>query len=164
MLLTLQSFVRQRFFPLIMGMLAVGFLLLLGELIGYKHFEGIQWVGTGAVIIGLLAALLGIGARGGLRKGLIYLFLVLALTGLLGEWEHNEDRLRGESGPQGAGQQTDVGQGDGDQQSGPGGSEEGIPPPILAPLSVSGLCLFGAIMLLARRDQEEADDGVPARG
>ena len=39
MLLTLQSFVRQRFFPLIMSMLAVGFLLLLRELIGYKYFE-----------------------------------------------------------------------------------------------------------------------------
>lgn len=159
MLLTMQSFVRGRFYPLLMGMLAAGFLLLLLELIGYRHFGGLQLVGTGAVILGLVAALLGIGAKGGLRRGLIYLFLVLALTGLLGEWEHNEDRFGEERRPQ-AGQSTQEGQdspqqGDGDQQSGPGGSEERTPPPILAPLSVSGLCLFGAIVLLSRRDDED---------
>ena len=159
MILTLQSFVRHRFHPLLMSMIAAGFLLLLLELIGYEHYHGIQLVGMAAVVIGLLASLAGIGARGGLRKGLIYLFIVVALTGLLGEWEHNEDRLGGErearNGQGLPGAQTGPSQGDGDQQSGPGGRREETPPPLLAPLSVSGLCLFGAVVLLSRRDDDD---------
>jgi hypothetical protein len=169
MLLGLQSFVRQRFSSLAMAMVAAGFLLLLLEMIGYNHFGGLQIVGTGAVVIGLIASVLGIGAHGRLRSILIGLFLVLALAGLLGEWEHNEERLEGERGPA-AGQEAPAPQGEteADQQSGPGGSEEEIPPPILAPLSVSGLCLFGSVLLLARREpdeqQERFEKRVAARG
>lgn len=151
MLLTMQTFVRRRFSPLLLLMVAAGFLLLLLELIGYQHFGGLQLVGTASVVIGLLAALLGIGARGRLRTTLIWVFLVLSLVGLLGAWEHNEERLGGErEAPAGApAPQAD---GDDDQESGPGGRAEEIPPPLLAPLSVSGLCLFGAVSLLGRRE------------
>ena len=152
MLLTMQTFVRRRFHPLLMGMLAAGFLLLLLELISYSHFEGLQLVGTGAVVLGLIGALLGIGANGGLRRGLIYLFVILALTGLLGEWEHNEDRLRGQGAQSG---QSAPPQGTNRQQGGPRGPRQRTPPPILAPLSVTGLCLFGAVILLSRRDDED---------
>jgi hypothetical protein len=161
-----QTFVQRRSYELLLGLVGVGFLVLLAELIGYRHFEGLQLIGTGATVVGAAAAFLGIRASAGLRRALAGVFLVLALVGLLGMWEHNEDRLGGEErrppaaqvgqGGQGgqAGQGGQVGPGGQGRQGGPGGfGGFRMPPPPLAPLSLSGFCLLGAVVLLGRRDE-----------
>lgn len=147
MLLTIQAIVRSRFHLLVMSVIAGGFLVLLTELLIYSHYQQLQLVGLAAVIIGLIASVLGIGARGTMRTRLVAVFLVVSLSGLLGLYFHNERRIGGESGPPQAG------------GSEPQGGETGsdgprMPPPVLASLSVTGLCIFGAVMLLARRDEE----------
>jgi hypothetical protein len=140
MLQSMQTLVRRQFHPLIMSMIAGGFLLLLVELVLYQHYESLQLLGMGAVVIGLIASLLGIGARGSLRTALIVVFLVVSLSGVLGLWFHNVERIGGGARISG-GEESEEGEGE-------------MSPPVLASLSVSGLCVFGATMLLARRDDD----------
>jgi Na+-transporting methylmalonyl-CoA/oxaloacetate decarboxylase gamma subunit len=143
MVASLQSFVQQRYHALIMAIIGMGFVLLMLELLGYHHYEGLQIVGLSATVIGALASFLGIGASSRRRRTLAVVFLVLSLAGLLGVWQHNGERLSGErpeaelsEGRREAGEQDD----------------EDIPPPPLAPLSLSGFCVLGAIALLGRKD------------
>lgn len=156
-----QTFVQRRYHALLLGLIGVGFLLMLAELIGYQHFQGLQLLGTAATAVGAAAAFLGIRATGGLRRALVGVFLLLALVGLLGTWEHNEDRLGGEERrPPAAqlsqgGQAGQTGQGGQAGQPGPDGPGRGgfrMAPPPLAPLSLAGFCLLGAVVLLGRRD------------
>lgn len=164
MLTSLQSFVQRRFHVLIMSFIGLGFLFLLAELIMYEHYDGIQLVAVVSTVLGALLAFLGIVATGRMRLGIAAVMLVLAVSGIIGVVEHNEKR--GEGGEQRSGQ---VQQGDeaketdksdaseqgeaaeaGETKEGEGEAE--IPPPPLAPLSLSGLCAFGAVALFGRRD------------
>lgn len=145
MVASLQTFVRRQFFPLLMALIGAGFVMLFVELLLYSHYQGLQIVGTAATVLGAIAAFLGIGARGNLRVGLAILFIVLALTGLLGAWEHNESRFEGEGErrPPAAAQAGEAGE----------AGEAETPPPPLAPLSLSGFCALGALGLLGKRDE-----------
>ncbi len=150
MLLSLQNVVRSRFHTIVMAMIAGGFLMLLAELLIYAHYQQLQLIGFGAVVIGLICSVVGIGANARLRRTLAVIFLVLSITGVIGLYFHNEERLGGEEGGPPA-----QGEGGGEEGGEEGGlGEPRMEPPALASLSVSGLCIFGAVMLLARRDDE----------
>jgi hypothetical protein len=164
MLAQVQSFVQQRYHTLLMGFIGLGFVMLFLELIGYQHYEGLQLIGLSATVIGAVVAFLGIRASGKRRRMLGAIFLALSLAGLLGAWFHNEDRLRGEQRtdgqfnqgqpprPEEPGERAGPGPGGPGGQPGPGGPR--IPPPPLAPLSLSGFCLLGAVALFGRRDPQ----------
>lgn len=72
-----------------------GFLLLLAELLLTGHTKGIQAIAIASTIAGVLLGLGGLFARPFLRKVLIGLFLLLALSGVVGIIEHNEERFEG---------------------------------------------------------------------
>jgi len=166
----LQSFTRKHLTTLLLVLLAGGFAVLLAELILYKHFEGLQLVGLFSTIVGLLAALWGLVAKGGTRIALAGVMVLLVVAGLIGVVQHNES----EGGDEGArpaaiaaaGANANisltapgVAQDSDDAPVAPGARPRGdseTPPPPLAPLGLSGLALMGAVVLLAKRDPEEA--------
>ncbi len=180
-----QTFVRSNLTTLILASLAGGFLLLLAELLLAGHTEGVQLVGVTASILGILLALVGLKARGTARNVLAVLFLVLAISGVVGAFEHNEERFEGEEAKapillnQSAGRtETNLNiayrmdSDDGNEgkegearegseageagEAGEEGEEEGESnPPPLAPLSLSGLSLLGALALLGKEDETD---------
>lgn len=175
----LQAMVRRNLITILLMLLLGGFVMLLAELLVTNHVDGIQNVANVASIVGAAAILLGFFAKGTFRHLLVLLLLVLSLSGLLGAWEHLESREGGEAqapaalavrsdGYQtisnGAGAdiertlQEDDEEGEEAREGGEGGEREGgegAPPP-LAPLSLSGLALMGAIVLLAKPDARES--------
>ena len=170
MLATTQRFVQRNFHALLMALVGAGFVLILLELIGYKHYQGLQIVGLATTVIGAIAAFAGIRATGRLRIGLAGVLIVLSLAGLLGAWEHNEKRLTGageerrpgaqsaEGAPNNQDAQPPAAPSDGTQPARPNGGQRPrggfeIPPPPLAPLSLSGFCILGAVALLGRKDE-----------
>lgn len=150
MMLTMQSFVQRRYHTLVMASVGFGFVLLIVELLNYRHYQGLQIIGLATVVLGAIAAFLGIRATGGLHNALIVGFFVLSLAGLVGAFLHNADRLFGERRPEAAQATAQRAQSTG--EAGPPGGQ--IPPPLLAPLSVSGLCVIGAFTLLDRKAHE----------
>jgi hypothetical protein len=151
MVTTLQTFVQRRFHGLMMAMIGFGFVLLFLELlIGYQHYHGLQLIGLATTVIGAIVSFLGIGATGSRRWTLAILLLGLSLAGVLGTFLHNGDRLEGREGPPAA--QSERGT---PPQRPPEARDNGrpIPPPILAPLSLSGFCILGAVALLGRKDE-----------
>ncbi len=148
MVASVQTFVQRRYYGLLMSILGLDFVMLFFELLGYRHWQGLQIIGLATVVLGAIASFVAIGANASLRKGLAVLFLVLSLAGIIGVWEHNEERLggAGERRPPVAAQQNrQVGQR-------PPEGDFHIPPPTLAPLSLSGFCILGAVVLFGRRD------------
>ncbi len=137
---------------LLLVFVALGFLFLLAELLLTNHTEGIQQVAVGASILGALLGLAGLFVGGRLRHAAVILFLLLALTGLVGVVEHNEARLEAEGFetstrvPWSSGTTLVRYTWDEDEEE---EGEEGEAPP-LAPLSLSGLSVLGAVALLAR--------------
>ncbi len=131
---------------------SLGFLFLLAELLLTDHTEGIQLVAVGASTLGALLGFVGLFVRGRLRYVAVLLFLVLALTGVVGVIEHNEARL--EAGESETSTRVQWSSGttlvrytwDEDEEE---EDEESEAPP-LAPLSLSGLSALGAMALLAR--------------
>jgi hypothetical protein len=142
--------------------------MLLGELLMTDHVDGIQLVAVVASAVGAVALLAGFFVRGLLRHIVVLLLLVLTLSGVLGAWEHFEEGEREASVPttlaavdpagyqviadrtsttERAPQQENEQNEGGAEREGGGGS-----PPPLAPLSLSGLALMGAIVLLAKQD------------
>ncbi len=149
MLDKLQSFIQQRWYTLMMLMIGVGFVTLTVELIGYQHWQAFQLIGLSAIIIGAIISFLAIGANASLRRTLGLVFLVLALIGLIGTIMHNGDRLTGKANEERRPPPTAV--------EGQAGRPEGgfrMPPPALAPLSMSGFCILGAIVVLGRRAEQ----------
>jgi hypothetical protein len=161
MLVSVQSFVQQRYHALLMSVIGLGFVLLLLELIGYQHYEQLQLIGLGSTIIGAVVSFLGITATGNRRRFLAAVLIVLSVAGLLGTWLHNGERLEGERrglpAEQFQGRPSQSGE-NGESQPWQVRPEEGgrpkIPPPPLAPLSLSGFCILGAVALLGRRDPQ----------
>lgn len=88
----LQGTIRQYLSPILLLLLAGGFLVILGELVLYKHWDGTQLIGFSATIIGLVAVLLGLFAKGGLRIALAVVLAVISLSGLIGTYEHYQSR------------------------------------------------------------------------
>lgn len=176
---SLQAMVRRNLFTILLVFLFGGFAMLLAELLVTNHVDGIQNVANVASLVGGVAILLGFFAKGTFRHLLVLLLLVLSLSGLLGAWEHLESREGGEAGvpatmaarqdgyqtiSNGAGVvvertlQEDDDEGEEAREGGERGEREGgegAPPP-LAPLSLSGLALMGAVVLLAKPDAPES--------
>jgi len=174
----LQAMVRRNLITILLVLLLGGFVMLLAELLITNHVDGIQNVANVASIVGAAAILLGFFAKGMFRHLLVLLLLVLSLSGLLGAWEHLESREGGEAQAPAAlavrsdGYQTvsngagadaertlqDDDEGEEAREGGEGSEREGgegAPPP-LAPLSLSGLALMGAVVLLAKPDARES--------
>ena len=162
-----QAFLGQHRDTILLLLLAGGFVVVLGELVLYAHWEGTQLIGFSATVVGLLAVLVGIFVKGTLRTVIGLLLVVLSLSGLVGAREHLEASSEEAMSPRpalvqqntlagaqeiayrpGALAQEEEGEG------GEGGGET-VPPP-LAPLSLSGLALMGAVILLAKKEEAAA--------
>ena len=166
----LQGFLAQRQDTILLLLLAGGFAVVLGELVLYQHWDGTQLIGFGATVVGMLAVLAGIFVKGTLRTVIGLLLVVLSISGLIGAREHLEEggeamsprpalvqqsTLAGAQEiayrPGGLAQEEEDEAGE-DREGGEGGeSGEEVPPP-LAPLSLSGLALMGAVILLAKKE------------
>jgi hypothetical protein len=162
----LQSFVQAYFHQILMLLLAGGGLMVLVELLWTGHTDGIQLVGVIASALMVVLAIVGLFAHGTLRVTLAVLFVLLSITGLVGVLEHNEAEgeadvpalvvNRADAGMMPisyrslAPQQEDE-EGEAGEVTEAGEAGESAPPP-LAPLSLSGLALMGAVVLLGRRD------------
>jgi len=164
----LQRFLAQQQGTILLLLLSGGFAVVLGELVLYQHWEGAQLIGFSATVVGMLAVLVGIFVKGTLRTVIGLLLVVLSISGLVGAREHlaeggeamsprpalvQQSTLSGAQEiayrPGGLAQEEEDEEGEG----GDGG--ETVPPP-LAPLSLSGLALMGAVILLAKRDDTAA--------
>ena len=89
---SLQANIRRYLTPILLLFLAGGFLVVLGELYLYRHWEGTQLIGFAATVMGLVAVLLGLFAKRGFRLGLAIVLVVLSVSGLIGTYEHFESR------------------------------------------------------------------------
>ena len=89
---SLQAAIRRYLTPILLLLLAGGFLVVLGELYLYHHWQGTQLIGFAATVIGLVAVLLGLFAKRGFRLGLAVLLVLISVSGLIGTWEHFESR------------------------------------------------------------------------
>jgi hypothetical protein len=177
-MITLEAWVRKNLSVILLLLLAGGFVVIVWELYLYQHWDGIQLVGFTASLVGLLAILLGLFAKGTFRIVLALLLVVISISGLIGTWEHfeadNEGRnasvpalnqlasteggelLVAASNAPRAVRTAQLQEQDEENEAGEGaargerGGEESAPP--LAPLGISGLALMGAAVLLAKED------------
>lgn len=156
----LQEMIQRRVFTLLLLLLAGGFVVLLAELLWTGHTDGIQLVAVAASIAGLV--LTGLGMVLGRSAGMVLaaLLLLLSLTGLIGTFEHLEEgeKAVGDLPALAADSSRFATIGylaDSTQESeGREGREEGkATPPPLAPLSLAGLSVMGAVVLLGRRQE-----------
>lgn len=173
----LENLVRRHLSALLLLSLAGGFIVLLAELLITNHVDGIQNVAVIAAAVGAVAVLAGLFVKGTIRHLVVLLLLVLTLTGLVGTWQHFESNRDDEASrptplaaveqggyqtiaarsgavertPQQEAQENETRAGDREGERG----DKGAPPP-LAPLSLSGLTLMGALVLLAKRDEPQA--------
>jgi len=161
----LQNFVQRRYAPLMLLLIAGGFVMMLVELIMLDHTDGIQLVAVIATTAGLLLALAALLAPAKWRSGVAVLFVLLSVTGLVGAYEHYEE---------GAGEEAEAhlvmpsvennanlniaynaqeAAESEDEEAGEEAGEEGeAAPPPLAPLSLAGFGLMGAVATLGKRN------------
>jgi len=127
---SLKRFVQQ-YFPTILLLMAVGgFAMIAAELLLTSHTDGLQMVGLIASVIGLILGVVALFMSGQKARDIMaILFIVLSISGLLGVLQH-------------AGARAD------DAQS-------AAPP--LASLSLSGLALLGAAVLLGMGQSRATD-------
>jgi hypothetical protein len=151
----LQKWLQRNFYGVLMLLLAGGFVMVLVELLITDHTDGTQLVGVVASGVGVVLTLAALFVGGSARRIVAGLLLVLSLTGVLGTWEHFEEgREGGEAmrpaavalANQPASFQLD--EDENEEQEAAGESEgEAVPPP-LAPLSLAGLSLMAALVIL----------------
>ena len=161
------GWIRKNFPELVLVGAAGGFLMILAELIITDHLEGTQLVAVVASVIGLVVSAVGFLLRGAASRAGAILLVLLSISGLVGAFEHYEEGQEEATATQHGlpvGQDyryIDSDEEDEESVSGEAGEageegeegEEGeaVPPP-LAPLSLSGLALLGAMAMLARSD------------
>ncbi|MFN8441721.1 MAG: hypothetical protein U0175_13160 [Caldilineaceae bacterium] len=152
MMNSIQQFIRNHFIACLLSLVAAGFLVVLGDLVSEHHLNGVQLIGFFATILGFLMTVHGILAPTASRK-LAVAFLVLALFGLLGAYEHHESAtIKGEI------VQLEH------QLSGDTSAINPVSgPPPLAPLSLSGLATFAMFLLLATETTENEELSHPER-
>jgi hypothetical protein len=160
----LENMTRQHLTVILLLLLLGGFATLLAELLLTNHFGGTQSVAVIASVVGVLALLTGFFVKGSVRHVVALLLLVLSISGLMGMREHFEEGSEAQLTP------APVTMAAGDYQPIAGSTDaiarapqqedtenetrergESTPPP-LAPLSLSGLALMGAVVLLAKQD------------
>ncbi|WP_243028729.1 hypothetical protein [Thermus albus] len=152
----MREVLRKHFPDLVSLASLLGFLTILAELLLTGHTEGIQLIASLSALVG--AGLLGLGLLLNRGRSLVILALfLLSATGLLGLVQHLEEGLDKASTP--------ILQGPlwADREGGyfyeEEGKKEAAPPP-LAPLSLSGLALLGALALYVG----ERDEGLGGGG
>lgn len=155
----IQDIARKYLTSVLLLMLAGGFLMLLAELLLTNHVDGIQIVAVIASAVGLAAVLVGWFAKGTLRVTMAVVLILLSVTGVIGTAQHLEEGgERGEAGRPAllaAGENQQIAysaQEEEGESEGPRGEGGESAPPPLAPLSLAGLSLMGAVVLLARKD------------
>lgn len=156
-MLAVQSWVQRRFYPMLMVLLAVGFAMLLVELLLTNHTDGIQLVAVAASVIGLVLTGAALFVRDSARLIVAGLMLLLSLTGVIGTFEHLEERegrivateLHQASPGQASYQMISMSADEDEEgEEGNEGEEaEEVPPP-LAPLSLAGLSMMAAVVMV----------------
>ncbi|MGC8875952.1 hypothetical protein [Thermus sp.] len=140
-----KEWLRHRFPELVALFAAGGLFLTGGELLLMGHTEGVQLLAPLTAIVGGAAAGLGLVAPR-FRLATALVLGLMAGVGFLGLFEHLEKRLNEGLAP-GTYLLVDA------EEEGAGGNErgegKGVPPP-LAPLSLTGLTLLGALALYVR--------------
>ena len=179
---SLGNLIRKHVTSIQLLLLAGGFVITLAELILLGHTKGIQLVAIGSTVAGILLALWGLISTGNMRKIVAMLFVLLSLTGLIGTFEHLEEgdeageaRLTVPTFNNRQGSALNVALNAQEDDEGSEGSNAqpntertrpfagavrregrgGVGTPPLAPLSLSGLALFGAVTLLGYRKDEQ---------
>lgn len=159
---TARLFVQRRYSALMLLLIAGGFVMLLVELFLTGHTEGIQLVAVVASFVGLVLTLAALAANSHLRNLIALLFVVLSLSGVIGAYEHFEESERKEAvtGSPAVGT-VDTGatftvayrydeESEEEEDAGEVGEEN---PPPLAPLSLVGFGLMGAVATLGKREE-----------
>lgn len=162
---TLQGWIQEHFPALVQAMVAGGFALTAAELLLMQHTDEAQFIGVAATGLGAVLAVGGIWARGRAKGFLAAAFAVLALSGVFGMVEHLEEHEEEREGfkwqqrattwlsQQGTALADEEDhEGRGDERRGERGDEGEHGPPPLAPLSVSGLAILGAVAVLAKKE------------
>ncbi len=168
----LTQYVRRHFTTLVLLSVLAGFALILVELLVTQHYDGIQLVAPISCGVGILLSATALWFAPG-RSAIAVLLLLLALTGLFGAFEHQEEGGEEEArasttvvmqvSDEGSESPTTVSESEagenevgeaesierGERGEGEGEEEEGNPPP-LAPLSLSGLAFLGALSVIAQ--------------
>jgi hypothetical protein len=85
--------IQANFVNLLLVLLAGGFLVLLVELVLFQHWQGIQLVAIGSVLLGLILTVAALFVQGGGANVIGVLLLLVSLTGLIGVFEHYQARL-----------------------------------------------------------------------
>ncbi len=125
-----------------LAFVAAGFALLLGDLLLIGHTFQRQLIGVGAAALGLIASLIALVPRPGLRRIVTVLYVVVALVGLFGFYIHLGGRTR---------RQTQV-------ATIPPSENRIIRraltsfarnPPLVPPLALTGLATLGIVTLLS---------------
>ena len=159
----LETLARRNLSAILLALLLGGFVVLLAELLITNHVDGIQNVAVIASGIGAAAILAGFFVKGVARHMVVLLLLVLTLSGLLGAWEHFEEGRSARSGAALAAADSrsyqTIAAHAGPAARTPQQAEErrGSDAPPLAPLSLSGLALMGAVVLLAKQDAQTGE-------
>ena len=83
-------FVHDKFYMLIVLLIAGGFAVIVAELIWTNHTDGIQLVGMIAAVAGVVLGLAALFVKGTGRLVVAALFLVLSVSGIIGVVEHRE--------------------------------------------------------------------------
>ena len=151
------AFVHDKFYTLIMLLIAGGFATIVAELVWTNHTDGIQRVGVIASIVGVLLGLAALFVRGNARLVVAGLFLVLSISGLMGVFQHTEARsgeeeayrLAAPGGYQPASYRLQEEDEEGEEGEGGEAGESGEAVPPLAPLGLSGLALMGVVVTVS---------------
>ncbi len=157
----LQGFFQRQWQTVLLLLITGGFAVIALELFITDHYDGIQLIGIIAPVIGIVAALWGIFARGTLRMILALLLVVEAVAGMMGVLQHFQNR--GEAAVPAYLVQGDAGYRPVAWLAAPASQEEGeaaesgseSAPPPLAPLGISGLALMGAVILFTPRPEKK---------
>lgn len=163
------GWIRKNLPEVVLAAAVGGFLMILAELIITDHLDGIQLVAVVASVIGLVVSAAGFVLRGAASRAGAILLVLLSISGLVGAFEHyeegQEEAVAAQYGLAVGQEYRYIDSDEEDEESvsgeereageeGEGGEEgEAVPPP-LAPLSLSGLALLGAMALLARSDAD----------
>jgi hypothetical protein len=147
---------------ILLWLLIGGFLILLTELLLTHHTDGIQLVAVVTTVLGALLCVAGLLVNGRMRLSLAVIFLLLSVTGLFGAFEHLEGDEGREAHFVGTALAAPIQEGDeaNDAAKPSVGNTQftrraGSTPPPLAPLSLSGLSLLGAVAVMGKGSEQE---------
>jgi len=152
---TIRQMVQEKYYKIMMLLLAGGFAMLLAELLMLDHTDGIQLVAVFATVTGLILTLTAMFVQGRAATIVVVALLALSATGLFGAYEHltNQEGERAsiQLQPQLSNQLVAYYQDNTDEAT--ESDAAGAPPP-LAPLSLAGLSLVAAATMVGAPRKE----------